>query len=263
MKSNHLGSRYHCLKCDRSFGTPLGLRKHTKFHSLNRSLKTSQLGELQEGGMKVACNECKFVAINTMLLNQHKRSVHSYLIYSCELCESTFTETTDLRIHSKMHGVHTFPCNQCEFVSNDRPTLRKHIKIIHNSKCSLKNDDMTPDVLVLDISPAVKTEEIDAESLDTEPNSPNATPTKVLICSLCDFSARSRNALRYHEDKAHFDIRYPCSLYDYEGNGKSALKYHRDTKHKGLKYPCVYCGYIGNSRPALKYHTLTKHLSVR
>ena len=77
--------------------------------------------------MKLTCDKCEFTAASRVVMRRHERQYHvAEVPYSCELCDSGFTERKDFNRHMEStHGGHKFR----NFIHNFYITIKMLIHI--------------------------------------------------------------------------------------------------------------------------------------
>lgn len=111
--------------------------------------------------------------------------------------------------------------------------------------------------------------------------------SKIHLCPVCDFSAKSRGNLNQHVNSCHENIRYKCSQCSfitttainlkrhvrtvhvsaqlrcdkcaYSASTSRRLKHHRQTRHEGVRFSCTHCTYSGTEATSLTRHVRLKH----
>ena len=80
------------------------------------------------------CDLCDFKSPFEKAFNIHRLRVHEG--YSCEKCESVFTNASSLNIHILDHT--NLECKECKFIVSTRKQFINHSKFIHKGiKCKM------------------------------------------------------------------------------------------------------------------------------
>ena len=81
-----------------------------------------------------SCDLCDFKSPFEKAFNIHRLRVHEG--YSCEKCESVFTNASNLNIHILDHI--NLECKECKFIASTRNQFMNHSKSIHEGiKCKM------------------------------------------------------------------------------------------------------------------------------
>ena len=148
--------QHSCLSCKLRYKRKDSLTRHLKAVHRKREYQT--------------CDSCNFKALTVESLQEHKFSIHLSNAYSCINCELSYRFSAEFAAHLKSHpslrGVktaqkierksfqkkedgtkfiyvdypvseQTFRCNKCEYKSNTRNNLQKHVMRHHKKtfKC--------------------------------------------------------------------------------------------------------------------------------
>ena len=188
---------FACIECDFASSQAYDLLNH------------------RESEHRKPCDQCKYIATTSKLLEYHKRKKH--IRYSCDHCDYTTNLAGSLKTHinSKHEGIR-YPCDLCDFTATRPGNLQIHIKNMHNRiryPCDLCDYTAT-------------------RPKDLKPHIDSKHKGIRYPCDLCDFTATQPGYLRTHKESKHEGIRYPCDLCDYTFTAKRSLKRHEKLKHK-------------------------------
>ena len=123
MKQSHTFTRYACAKCDYMATKTSHLKRHI---------------QVKHEDIYIACNICEYKAKCRAYLMRHMltHDIHAVKKFSCpsQMCDYQTSEKGSLNAHigSKHDGV-KFSCNDCEYETAWRSTLRKHKKMKHST----------------------------------------------------------------------------------------------------------------------------------
>ena len=116
----HDGQRFTCDECQQSFYVGTRLSKHKQVYHSNNFIK---------------CEDCSYVTKNDQALKYHKEAEHEGIRYKCTDCPMETRNKHYLNKHIK--EIHTDPefhiCDQCNFKTNKKQSLLRHVKI-HGDK---------------------------------------------------------------------------------------------------------------------------------
>ena len=105
--------KYVCKKCNKSFVSGSGLKRHMQFHT---------------GHYRFYCDVCRKGFPDSTHYNEHKR-IHEGLKYHCDYCSKPFTSQKGLTYHVSVHtGIYRLTCNICGKGFNPKPDFDKHIQ---------------------------------------------------------------------------------------------------------------------------------------
>ena len=120
-----------CRICPRTFRNKSELLMHEKSHKGNTEKYLKPKHESK-------CPHCEKVFREKGNLKKHISSVHDKLRkFQCHLCDSTFTDSTPLRIHLKRHKadpIKQFNCDICDKSFKIEDELKVHVKHIHTER---------------------------------------------------------------------------------------------------------------------------------
>ena len=113
-----------------------------------------------------------------------------------------------------------YPCNQCDFQTQRKSNLTRHIQNKHEDVNVKYNCDQC------DYQASLKqhlTRHIQ--------NKHNGVK---YLCDHCDYQAGCVDNLKVHIHRKHEDVKYDCDQCDYQCNHQNDLRYHIQNKHKGV-----------------------------
>ena len=83
-----------------------------------------------------------YIFLNRTYLNKYQNREHlsnissciKIMVFTCELCSSTFTYKSSLQKHTNsMHKKIRYPCEKCEKSYTSKQNLASHVQIIHET----------------------------------------------------------------------------------------------------------------------------------
>jgi hypothetical protein len=169
-------------------------------------------------------------------------------IYICNQCEYRSATKRTLKKHHlfKHEGVVYF-CDKCEFKAGESAHLNRHKQSKHDgvvyscSQCEFqcKRKD------------SIKThQQVKHEGV-------------VFSCTQCEFDTTSQRGLKLHQQSVHEGIQYHCDQCEYKATTKKNLLNHQQSKHDYVRYSCDQCVYQATTQGSLKMHKEYKHEGVR
>ena len=156
-RKGHTGEkpRWQCEVCDSTMTRKIDLQVHMKRqHTSSGALP---------------CNKCSKVFEDWYSLKIHKRSHSGERCFKCGLCSFSSLTSQHLELHMQKHtGVKPLKCDQCDQTFEQKISLKRHIKVMHN----LVQSDFKPD-------------------------------KKTLVCDGCGKCFQKKGALKNHIEKKH------------------------------------------------------------
>ena len=229
------------------------------------------------------CDECEFTihAVNEhlgyMKMQQHIRSKHEGLLYTCDVCEFNTQYKTNLDQHKYVHSAKTFKCVSCQYIASTKRALTRHIQNIHFEKnfhckqCNFsggslpqinnhtrKSHKPKQEKMKLQWDKCdIKCSRLDALKLHKKGKHEEWTHA----CIHCDFKTSTPHKLKGHLKIIHNegDLRLlQCDLCDFKCLDKSGLVDHSRSKHRKNPLLCLICGGKYFDRKTFKDH-VKKH----
>ncbi|CAN9508712.1 unnamed protein product [Ophioblennius macclurei] len=169
------------------------------------------------------------------------------LSFGCSLCKDncTFSPNDLLKHFQAVHtgALPTYPCDLCEFVTNEFPVLQRH-RIAHRNTlvtCELCNDDIQYSLLLLTRHYIV------CHSVNGQ-----------FTCDWCDFRTMDAGTFVQHIHH-HNERHWKCSKCKHislnEEDHQKHLKAHSGT----FPFTCPLCGYGATKIEFLRKHTASVH----
>ena len=239
----HLGIKYKCDKCQRSFRRKSELDWHN-FRNLHSKTKTE-------------CTKCGKSFPSTVGLNQannlslHMKLAHKpeHPVYKCKLCSAVIyskqTQQGHIQKHKENYKIHH--CSQCDFKILSKTLLSHHCIKLHNRK---KNLEPSRKCLVCRLR--VKT------NMYKEHKS-----THFESCKKCDYRGVS---VVKHMEKKH--ERACCTTCGIDCKNLLLLSYHQQNMHRIYDeriyvHKCDKCKVRSRTLKLLKRHQIKYHRSIQ
>ncbi|CAG9790503.1 unnamed protein product [Diatraea saccharalis] len=260
----YLRSLYKCEKCVKGFNFEDVLRTHMERHIMRKSW--------------LFCDICQQYCPSIISLRGHMKS-HTTR-YKCKVCGCVrLSRQVLLEHHSTSHTSDAvkYTCQQCDFVSNKRTSMQRHVRTRHNKTEKHPCDQCGKTLNSLealrvhttrhDKSKRVKCDECDRWFVYPSLLHQHKMAVHVrddYYCVECDIKFKSRENLSLHfkRNKRHRDVstfRYECDHCGKRFMFVSALSSHLSAAHgAGARHPCA-CGRAYSSRDALRAHRASKH----
>ena len=196
----------------------------------------------------------------------------------CDHCQAHFASKPSLTAHTiAKHSDTVFRCDQCDFQTKWKASLRTHRNKIHSEKRDLTEESprtvQAPETDGGLSNPSSMSEEspttVQAPTAGSERNPASLSELLTVShvwkycqefkCPSCDKEYSSRVHLVEHYRSKHEGIKYPCTQCEYQASRKSDLRTHVKNKHEGVRYPCPQCDHKATHLSHLKRHIHVKH----
>lgn len=208
------------------------------------------------------CAHCDYKAGQKGNLKNHMVRFHATDAkpYQCELCLFATHRVDSMKSHMKSkhkpsHMQDWFCCDHCDFRSNKRANLKRHITVKHSTgrkkfkckECSFAAH--TKDHL----QKHIKSRHIPTDLM------------KWFECDQCDFRTRQQSYLKIHMTLKHSigERKYKCEYCPYQSHKGSHVRdhtIHQHTPESKIKWvECEFCTASVKSKTALRYHIKCKH----
>jgi KRAB domain-containing zinc finger protein len=282
VKVKHEGFRYECDQCDHK-ATQIGvLNVHKRKVHLNnivskkQSKSTEPSKETQPIILKdkpaskwlaenpnapsLNCPDCLMTFSVPAEMRNHLKTEHNFI--KCEHCftvvrtkklarRHTRISHTDLRIRISKPSVkpklkikRETTCSQCEYKTNTKATLDRHLNLKHGQ------------------GKVIKCSECDYETAnrDCMKSHMDIHSGVDFPCDQCDYVGAQQNRLLCHIRYKHRTLPSKCSWpnCDYKAR-KDRLKIHVSFRHEGISHDCDKCDYKGATVHMLKAHVNQQH----
>ncbi|XP_068214795.1 uncharacterized protein [Palaemon carinicauda] len=168
--------------------------------------------------------------------------------FCCEVCGTTFTNSSNLRIHMKIHlGVRPYVCSECGKSFIQSSNLKTH-KRIHTGERPYK---------------CTECGQTFSRSSHLVGHKRIHTGEKPYICGICGVAFYTSSHMRNHVRRHTGEKPYVCPLCGEAFNQTSELRAHV-RHHSGEKcFKCRKCHDVFFSSPELKAHCKVKHSSSK
>ncbi|CAG9577594.1 unnamed protein product [Danaus chrysippus] len=112
-----------CIMCLKMFSRKNDLKRHLIEHLLNDAYRNRQLYEC------LRCQICSVGFNKTDIYKRHMREHGSLPLYKCELCDKTFSDSSNFSKHKKVHNLHVVICDVCKKKFTCKNILVKHMEL--------------------------------------------------------------------------------------------------------------------------------------
>ena len=240
------------------------------------NLKRHQLS-MHDRSVRRTCKLCDYKTELKSEMNIHEVFVHNGATYKCDQCEYVVTGEVDLKAHKTVHkaktkkmmlyctqcdyktrqkrskmiqheesmhkGV-TYKCDQCDYVGNNKPNLRRHKNNVHLNltlkiKCNFCNFTSRRDHLNLHVR--------------------NVHQGVIESCDLCDRTFKHRTTLLMHKKRDHQSQKFYCNDCDFAATNYLGLSHHIERIHKAKEHKCLLCNFKTFLKSSLLKHTKLQH----
>ncbi|XP_045781785.1 gastrula zinc finger protein XlCGF26.1-like [Maniola jurtina] len=239
-----------CKECDKNIDTLEGLFDHlqNEHKKLIYTDVKNQMIPFKFNDEELKCVVCSLVFSKFKVLLEHMHT--HFRNYVCEVCDYGCISRSRMYHHKESHDVGSFGCTKCDKVFETRPSLRKHMNMIHifmnmPYKCAICNMRFkhgtvkdTHMATVHDIKPVLQQ------------------------CKACDKTFTTRKWLHLHIKRYHLmEKPFPCTDCGMNFATRSDLKKHVLIKHTGKRdFQCDVCVKRFTSGKILKDHMKRVHM---
>ncbi|XP_067213476.1 zinc finger protein 287-like isoform X2 [Linepithema humile] len=279
-KSFHKNIKYECAQCKKFFDSKENLELHQKTteHSLNvaeentegqKSLERVQTTSSTEqdsfatttettkdnSDTPHTCKKCDKQFESKQEYELHERMAHDQQKFSCSVCNNSFTNQSNLKMHMTMHkkvskSEKEYPCDICGKVLNHPSSVVYHKEAEHNNGrrfvCNKCNKSFKHKQL------------LQRHQLVHSDDRP-------YICKSCNASFKTKANLINHQSTHTGEKKYFCEICKQQFAHKTSLTLHHRW-HTGHKpYSCKVCqksfSQNGNLQEHMRIHTGEKPYS--
>ncbi|XP_014222030.1 GDNF-inducible zinc finger protein 1-like [Trichogramma pretiosum] len=160
--------------------------------------------------------------------------------FSCHKCKKTFKHKPSLKHHIKsVHEGIRYPCDICGTKFATKGNLEKHMDSVHNKithPCNMCEKTFTAKNNIKKHIDSVHSKIAHA-------------------CDICGKSFSQKSYLKIHIDVMHIDnIKHACDICGKKFAVKCGLKNHIDEVHNGVTHACNICGKSFTRKGSVKGH---------
>lgn len=266
-RTDHLGVRYECDQCKRTFTARNTMTKH----------KVTCRG-LQKPARELTCfcKQCGKGFTTPAWLREHEQAVHEGVRFQCEKCPKAFRYKHGLRRHSCTNKLEKlddtrFDCKYCGARFQSYVRLRDHQRgtfLKKKMSCSVCHLQTTHSCRLKRHQEEGKCDGVPKE---VDPNGPE------FYCELCQKEFTTAGGLRCHRASIHLGSRFRCDRCNRPFTNKTNLYRHKKTctgttpkvkkkvgvsvwRRPGSNYnPKHKCDYMGCNRKFAQLEFLLKH----
>uniref|UniRef100_UPI0037E9490D zinc finger protein ZFAT n=1 Tax=Semicossyphus pulcher TaxID=241346 RepID=UPI0037E9490D len=201
------------------------------------------------------CSKCSYSSITKSSLKRHQIQKHSDMLLPCSNpgCKYTTPDKYKLQAHLKTHKEKkkSVTCPVCQ-QSYPEHRLKHHIKTSHP-------DTLTAQGKGLMVQRADKCPYCDSyfvkNSSDFQRHIWAHEGVKPYVCTVCDYTSRSRSNLKTHMNRHNTERSHLCDLCGKKFKSKVTLKSHRlSHTDEGKRFQCSECDFTSVFKPSLLRH---------
>ena len=222
---------YKCEICQKEFDNMKGYGKHKlNFHDRENQRKP--------------CEICKMEVLD---LQRHMRIHDSKKENTCEICDKTFSNRGNLKIHLLTHEIKTkdFKCKYCSKEFTFLKYMNRHIELVHETAdkvtCEICEKQIKPKLLYLH------------QRQHEEPK---------FSCEICSKKFFRKGNLKLHQ-KVHLDSeeieKFKCDICSKEFSTKCNMNRHKKSHGGEQKIQCSICTSQFSEKSDLQKHFLRLH----
>ncbi|CAL4233325.1 unnamed protein product, partial [Meganyctiphanes norvegica] len=239
---------YSCSECGQKFKQKNNLKTHLLFiHGKNNDSSRgvnendcTQECKIEKDieTVETSVGESKHIpenVINTVNIKSPQKTINK--LFSCLICNYTFTKMSILKNHLLVHASESFKtCTHCSKEFAWKKSLKKHLMTHTN----VKGDTLPPN----------KKDLVDLKI---------RTDLKYLhACSECKYKSTKKGLLEKHllKHKSSFE----CTLCDYKSNTKQDLDIHFSSHTGEMPVSCYLCNFKSAFQRNLDQHYMLDHM---
>lgn len=197
------------------------------------------------------CAKCDFSSESVYKLRDHYNQIHSEEMFLCDECGRIFHYKGNLKDHKRFYhsdSSETFACPQCDFTSNDKKVLSRHLRITHYNTETLNCKEC-------DFTTSYK------KSMTSHQLSKHSKKAfDRFSCNICNKRFAYENSLERHK-RVHTNERpFSCDSCQYKAFRLSTLRLHIERNHTNARpFQCRNCKLKFAEEKSLKEH-LVAHM---
>ncbi|XP_053289288.1 zinc finger protein ZFAT isoform X2 [Pleuronectes platessa] len=201
------------------------------------------------------CTKCSYSSITKSSLKRHQIQKHSGLLLPCSNpgCKYTTPDKYKLQAHLRTHQEQgkTVSCPVCQ-QSFTKNKLKNHMKTSHPDGRPVRGKGLIS-------QRAKKCPYCDSyflrKSREFKQHIWAHEGLKPFLCSLCEYTGRSKSNLKSHMNRHNTERPHLCDLCGKKFKSKVTLKCHRQSHTKeGKRFQCSECDFAAVSKPSLLRH---------
>nr|XP_015831218.2 zinc finger protein ZFAT isoform X1 [Nothobranchius furzeri] len=200
------------------------------------------------------CLTCSYSSVTKSSLKRHQIQKHSDLLLPCSApgCKFTTADKYKLQAHARTHQDQrsrvTCPVCHGSYLEH---RLKQHMKTSHPDKVPVGKGAM--------VQRTEKCPHCDSyflkNSSDFQQHIWAHQGLKPFVCSVCDYSSRSRSNLKAHMNRHNMEKHHLCDLCGKKFKSKFTLKSHRlSHTEEGKRFQCSECHFTSVFKPLLLRH---------
>ncbi|XP_061572426.1 zinc finger protein ZFAT-like isoform X2 [Cololabis saira] len=201
------------------------------------------------------CSKCSYSSITKSSLKRHQIQKHSGLLLPCSSpgCKYTTPDKYKLQAHMRTHHEQgrsvTCPVCHCGFPEH---RLKRHIKSFHPDMVPVRGKGLM-------VQRAEKCPYCESyflkNSSDFQQHIWAHQGLKPYVCSVCNYTGRSRSNLKTHMNRHNLERHHLCDLCGKKFKSKLTLKSHRlSHTDEGKRFQCSECDFTSVFKPSLLRH---------
>ncbi|KAM6968145.1 zinc finger protein 574 [Aplochiton taeniatus] len=215
--------------------------------SLNLPAPSKLVQDWARTSLPHICPHCGKTFTRRVHLRAHVYNHTKEKLFSCKVCNKSFTTSQNLVRHAMTHKGTAFPCNLCGKDFSQAATLKRHHARFHSEAAKKKHGrgrrrQVTRYPLLLPVSP-LKGDVLD----DSEGNG------HVFACLQCTARFNTVDQLRDHS-LLHTDLPFPCAVCGEAFKRRKELDLHALTHEDKMPASCPNCQALFINQSVLDIH---------
>ncbi|CAH0549793.1 unnamed protein product [Brassicogethes aeneus] len=186
-------------------------------------------------------------------------------MFKCDICSKKYQSRISLFQHKKYvhpkHELEKMKCNECEYVTVNKSSLKKHLKI-HDKKTYLKCHFCQ--YIAAQLS-TLNAHIISKHKLENKGENEIKITSKIHQCTKCSYSTVFKSRYDNHV-KVCLNLKnvkwFKCHKCHYRTIRNYDLIKHGKTHNTTKELQCLFCKHQCNRKISLDHHILSKHSSL-
>ncbi len=268
--------KFKCNQCDYNSSSLIGLKIHSHIHeerqqrsfscklcsktfvslkgvALHQRLRCSFLHKRRKNPKRkfYQCTHCGRTCKNRKVLLEHMSTHSDIRSCKCNLCPKTYKTKTSLHRHLQKHRDIFHFCDQCDFKTQWKSSLKTHVNMMHAGEESTE------------FFKCSHCEYKTKNKFYLKHHENTHSDDRPFVCEICGKASKTQLVHNAHME-THKNCEYPCSKCDYVGRTKMAIYSHQlvHMSRDQMSYKCEQCNWAGKRKIELKMH-YRKHSTAR
>ncbi|XP_043273992.1 zinc finger protein 2-like isoform X8 [Venturia canescens] len=196
---------------------------------------------------KVTSYDCETCSLTFSLKGQYRRHMvkHSTVrLHKCDICEKAFKRKSELKSHMQLHSGVKFNCDECNFVTTNKVSVRTHVRRVHQRDFRYKCDECDKSFM---------------SNCELKDHRTSHLGTKSFICEICGKAYLQKSYLVAHKRTVHGVVQkslvkeHHCDICNKNFASEYILQNHAGVHSR--KFLCTHCGKEFATNHGLQLHS--------